>query len=280
MMKRVNSLMIGALGALMAVAVAPAAVAGISATKHNLGSSQTLSVNKTTATAEICVFCHTPHASNTDAPVPLWNRKLGGQSYSMYSSSTLDAAQAPMSASPSLACLSCHDGSQAMDSVINQPGSGGYNAAGARMSPTNWTGATVSNGSGAGSGVLQAGITLIGTDLRNDHPVSIQYGGGIIDAAKCKPSCASGAGSFKDQDFQGLSSSNINGTDYWWVERGGAGRQRTDLILYTRTDGLNSTGAEPFVECATCHDPHVSDKPTFLRVDNAGSNLCLACHIK
>jgi predicted CXXCH cytochrome family protein len=33
------------------------------------------------------------------------------------------------------------------------------------------------------------------------------------------------------------------------------------------------------VECATCHNPHTLNA-TFLRVDNAASNLCLTCHIK
>lgn len=271
-MKRVKNLVIGLVGVVSVVAMVPAAMAGISTTKHNLGSSQAGAVNKTDATAEICVFCHTPHGSDTSAPVPLWNRKLGGQTYTQYGSSTLDGKQAAMSTSPSLACLSCHDGSQAMDSVINQPGSGGYNTAGARMAGT-WSGSTV----GAGTGQLTAGITLIGTDLSNDHPVNIQYGGGGVTTVNCAPNCAD-ASVFRDPDFKGLRQATINSQSYWWVERGAnTTRERTDLILYTRTD---AAGPEPFVECATCHDPHVSDKATFLRVDNAGSALCLACHIK
>lgn len=270
-MKRVKNLVIGLVGVVSVVAMVPAAVAGIATTKHNLGSSQAGAVNKTDATAEICVFCHTPHGSDTSTASPLWNRKLGGQSYTMYGSSTLDGKQAAMATSPSLACLSCHDGSQAMDSVINKPGSGGYNSDGSRMTGT-WSGTTVV----AATGILGAGITLIGTDLSNDHPVSIQYAGGGANATTCAPSCADGA--LRDPDFKGLRNAAINGTNYWWVERGAnTTRERTDLILYTRNDGV---GNEPFVECATCHDPHVSDKATFLRVDNAGSNLCLACHIK
>jgi predicted CXXCH cytochrome family protein len=34
------------------------------------------------------------------------------------------------------------------------------------------------------------------------------------------------------------------------------------------------------VECATCHNPHSSANPPFLRRSNSGSQLCLTCHIK
>jgi predicted CXXCH cytochrome family protein len=34
------------------------------------------------------------------------------------------------------------------------------------------------------------------------------------------------------------------------------------------------------VQCPSCHDPHEADIATFLRNDNAGSSLCLECHIK
>ena len=48
----------------------------------------------------------------------------------------------------------------------------------------------------------------------------------------------------------------------------------------------------PAVECASCHDPHVSEGQagpgptspsagkTFLRISNDGSAVCLACHTK
>jgi predicted CXXCH cytochrome family protein len=34
------------------------------------------------------------------------------------------------------------------------------------------------------------------------------------------------------------------------------------------------------VQCTSCHDPHRSDTPTFLRKSNDGSALCLTCHVK
>ena len=60
------------------------------------------------------------------------------------------------------------------------------------------------------------------------------------------------------------------------------------MILYTRTDvpavgGGTIAGAQPYVECASCHDPHVvavGDQVSFLRISNENSDLCLACHVK
>ena len=116
----------------------PASAQLISTTKHNLGSTGTGSVTFS-GTTEICVFCHTPHGADTSAAVPLWNRVLPApNTYTTYNSlgtSSLDGQTAPVG-SVSLACLSCHDGSLAMNVMINAPGSGGYSSTGAALSGT------------------------------------------------------------------------------------------------------------------------------------------------
>ena len=54
------------------------ASAGIADTKHNLGSGAGPAArNQVSDTAEICVFCHTPHGGDVGAPAPLWNKRLG-----------------------------------------------------------------------------------------------------------------------------------------------------------------------------------------------------------
>jgi len=269
----------------MALGGSPAAQAGISTTKHNLGSTGT-GTNSFSGTAELCVFCHTPHGADSSAAVPLWNRKMAApatyQTYNSLGTSSLDGATAPVG-SVSLACLSCHDGTQAMNVMINQPGSGGYNANGAALAGT-WSGANQTGG------LIGANlITNISPDLRNDHPIGIQYGGGMpAGGAYTQGTIADGA--LKDPDFKGLSYANLNGQSVWWVDTGTAGRQKTDMMLYTRidSDAVDRSGAvvsgalagaQPFVECASCHDPH-SDNPTFLRIANTGSAVCLSCHIK
>jgi predicted CXXCH cytochrome family protein len=255
---------------------AQAAATGIKDTKHNLGSTGT-GVNKFDGTAEICVFCHTPHGADTAASVPLWNRVLPNPStfttYDSLGTSTLNGKVAPVG-SVSVACLSCHDGVTSMSTVINAPGSGGYNAAGAPM-PGGWTGENQTGG------VLKAGIiTNIGQDLKNDHPIGIQYGGGGI--SNTSPTAAT-----KNPDFKAPVNDVLGANRVWWVDTGADNlgtRQKTDMLLYTRgtTNNPGYTGQgdpEPFVECASCHDPHTTN-PTFLRIQNTGSAVCLACHIK
>ncbi|WP_455222345.1 cytochrome c3 family protein [Kaarinaea lacus] len=287
---------------------------------HNLGSTNirpttpngNVPANHSNDTAEICVFCHTPHGGDNTAAVPIWNRRLNDPAnYTRYSSlgtSTFDATEAPVG-SVTIACLSCHDGTQAIDSVINAPGSGGFNTAGQRIG-NNFTGGDICL---VEPWLCPDIVQNLGTDLSNDHPVSMQYGGGGI-------SIQNPAGPTEDPDFvaagnpvlhpQGFTLNNMAAppnaaiTTLWWIERyadsiSSGNRDRTDVILYTRLEGETgvSGGEQPFVECGSCHDPHNVDNPTFLRVSNGvpsqlrpdfpdavspdfGSALCLTCHIK
>ena len=109
------------------------ALAGIANTRHNLSTTGPGGfVGVTAGTADICVFCHTPHAANLSVAAPLWNKQNSGATYTTFStasSSTIDGTVLPVG-SVSLACLSCHDGTQAMDNIINATGSGGLTADG------------------------------------------------------------------------------------------------------------------------------------------------------
>ncbi len=287
-MNKMISIMKGAM-AVSALLVAGSSLAEIENTPHNLGSLGP-GPNKYTNTADTCVFCHTPHGSDTTAPVALWNRKLRTdvQTYITYDSlgtSTLDGKTTTVG-SVSIACLSCHDGTQAMNVVLNAPGSGGWNP---NVDPTvpqsGWTG-PASTASPTGSlNYATASIVEIGIDLRNDHPIGIQYGGGGQDTANP-------AGSFKDKDFRQTTTEVIGGTRVWWVDSPGVGtagvREKSDMLLYTRVGdaakGFTSGNPEPFVECGSCHDPHAArkaaDQVNFLRISNANSAVCLACHTK
>jgi hypothetical protein len=246
------------------------ALAGIANTKHNLGSSPNAGNNGagwnfTTATTEICVFCHTPHGADSSAAVPLWNRHLStGGAYNTYASlqtSTLDAPHTD-TGSVSLACLSCHDGTQAMNTVINSPGSGTTGSIGSSLNQAaggDWV------EFGQMSGAITTEMIYIGTDLRNDHPISIQYAGQ-----------ADGHPAY-DTDFKtALSTSVASGTTVWYIDTNGdSSKDKHDLPLYNRS------GFGALVECATCHDPH-TENTTFLRHNsgNNGSATCLSCHVK
>lgn len=251
-------------------AAAAAATTGVTVTKHNLGTNGTGTNHLTVGTAEICVFCHTPHASNVNVAAPLWNKGVSPGAYTTYStsnSSTLDGEVLAVG-SISLACLSCHDGAQAMDNMVNAPGSDGYTAGGASPAGYTWTGANQTAGKMSG---LPA---TLGKDLTNDHPIGIRYcGGGQIQGTP--------GGGCTDPDFVAPSYATINSQVVFWVETGAnATRSKTDMILYNRTFTSTPAGVGPSVECGSCHDPHNSTNNTFLRLNNDNSAVCLSCHVK
>lgn len=271
------------------------AATGITATKHNLSTTAgNPGANKLTAgTDQICVFCHTPHGADTTAPVPLWNKKLNTAGYTTYNTLGTSSLQGGVLAvgSVSLACLSCHDGTQAMDNMINAPGAGGYTAGGARLAGATWSAAV------GATGVMPAGITNLGQDLTNDHPIGIEYCGGGLTGATTTVS-----GTCRNGDFVGASATttsdgragvtvqtaSINSRQVFWVDLdANAARGKNDIQLYTRDFTAVRTGASaagPSVECGSCHDPHVeskgSDNIMFMRVTTAGSQICLSCHVK
>jgi predicted CXXCH cytochrome family protein len=243
---------------LLTVAYAGQAAAQITGTEHDLSASGPTAGNAGD-NGEICVYCHTPHGSNATIEAPLWNKPSISSTYTSYSSTTIDGVRLDVG-SVSLACLTCHDGSQAMDAVVNAPGMG------------------LGDGNLGDGLVFMTGVALLGTDLSNDHPIGIQYGG--FDSI--------------DPDFvddttvtatSGLATATINSLPRWWVNTtagGNLGRDKEDMILYTRDNGGTN---EPFVECASCHDPHEDNSANpaqvnFLRISNDSSDLCLACHIK
>lgn len=241
-----------------------AMAAGIAGTKHNLSTSG--AGNKTAATDQICVFCHTPHAADVSGAVPLWNKTAPvGNTYAMYSSDSMQGTALALG-SVSLACLSCHDGTQAMDSTVNAPGQG-LGSTGYIGTTGQWSGANQNAGK-------MTGVAALGVALNNDHPIGIPYCGGGLTAALGESSVTGTCG---DTDFNGIQTAQIGSSQAFWVDRGGSGRQRTDIPLYNR-------GGTPHVECGSCHDPHVPQESSglvsFMRVTTSGSAICLACHNK
>jgi predicted CXXCH cytochrome family protein len=240
-------------GAALSLLSAPAQAQGIDATVHDLTGG---------GVDEICVFCHTPHSGRPAAEieVPLWNKPATNSVYQTYDSSTIDGDILALG-SVSAACLTCHDGTQSTDVVINAPGSDGINPLGTEI---------------RGGGRLLDDPSkgdFIGTDLTNDHPIGIQYGGFGTPPV--------------DPDFvdagNGLQVALINGLNRWWVDTEGVPngtREKTDLILYTRTNTVGGGQPEPFVECGSCHDPHSDANEMFLRIENQNSAVCTACHTK
>ena len=118
------------------------------------GSAHDFSGETWNTTGEICIVCHTPHNAMTGiADAPLWNHQLSTATFTLYSTGTLDATMGQPDGSSKL-CLSCHDGTVALE-----------------------------NFGGITTGTTEiTGDALIGTDLSNDHPVSFTYNTALATA--------------------------------------------------------------------------------------------------
>ena len=206
---------------------------GIENTRHNLTMSYLTNGNEPVMDiyrndyGEVCVYCHTPHGANASsgAGMPLWNRTVNPSlNYELYTdaiATTLQLAgdqitdSGAISPGPaSLTCLSCHDGVTAIDSIINMPGSGMYQASQRESVDTvflrtwnqsqaansadlatcaelchNPTGSSIFTSPGdfskfvIGAGTVDASGDFISysspteglVDLRDDHPVGVLY---------------------------------------------------------------------------------------------------------
>ncbi len=127
------------------------------------------------------------------------------------------AAEQPRGASK--ACLSCHDGTIALDSF------GGNN----------------------GSHVMEGGAN-VGTDLANDHPVSVKWEHQDINSG----------------ESAAVPCSKCHLAHGWGNPPGG------DLVFFNG-----------YVECASCHDVHNgTGHEKMLRLPAQNGQLCFHCHGK
>lgn len=156
------------LAMLVAVAMGYSAVSG---TRHDLSSGGGIT-DKSTNEDEKCVFCHTPHQANPSAP--LWNHTLATTAtYGTYSSSTLDATPTDIGGGTAVSnlCMSCHDGSVAVNSLVNPPNDIGAN-------PTMGSGTELN----ASFQIDPNRATNLGTVLSNDHPINFTYDAALATA--------------------------------------------------------------------------------------------------
>jgi hypothetical protein len=216
--------------------------ASIVTTQHNLSITGPGPI-KAVSETQICVFCHTPH--HADSSGPLWNHSLSSaSSYIVPSSATLLSTPQNPPDGDSRLCLSCHDGTVAIGSVINLGGA-----------------ATTISMQDSGTGELTGGKltpntpTNFGTDLSGHHPVSIEVDPALITDKEAQ--CNSGLVSLKVCN-------------------------PTAPVKLLSTANLYGAGPHTHVgvQCSSCHDAHEDPVPgttMFLRVD--ASQLCGLCHV-
>jgi hypothetical protein len=229
---------------------------------HNLSTSSVFSYYRTDEEA-ICVFCHTPHGGKLNGP--LWNRENPtSAAWKHYNSATLSTSLKGLDANRppnpvSMLCLSCHDGSLAVNHVINEPN----NREGAILGPGNATDVFIQDMFGmtpaSRIGGDAAGDTAATGVFTDDHPFSFSY-----DAVLTSDEYQSGNAKYNSLKLPGTAV--------------GLG-----VRFFAGPTGTNN------VECSSCHDPHVNYDELrggnkayapFLITPNTGSALCLACHTK
>ena len=116
-------------------------LAGISGSAHDFGGSNW-------SDNQICLPCHTPHnaiikdTNGDELPAPLWNHELSKATYTLYLDSSGNGVTGELDQYSKL-CMSCHDGTVALDSF----------------------------GGVSGNQYITRPQAILGTDLSNDHPI-------------------------------------------------------------------------------------------------------------
>lgn len=213
-------------------------------TPHSLGAKSATNIDE----QSVCVFCHTPTVDLSKLPagvavVPLWQSVTGASGVFVMFDDIGRSGRGDTSAigSQSIACLSCHDGNQALsisklsgDHPYGTPYRGYSKAQVAKMGKRNFE-------------TDEVGVTA-------KYLVALD-------------------------EFREPTQGTVDNRAVWWVSSSGLGGRRTrdDLPLYLRNVG--GTDDVPHIECSSCHNPHSSAK-LFLRGNTAGSSLCLTCHVK
>lgn len=245
-------------------------------TKHNLSASGPGAV-RAVSEDRICVFCHTPHESSSDAP--LWNRRASSAAYIPYDSPTLVATPGQPTGASKL-CLSCHDGTIALGDVLSE------------STPIAM----------AGGGIMPPGPGLIGTDLRDDHPISFPYTDSYsqLSSDLAPPNTWDDRVQLDDQGMLQCTTCHDPHKDIWGkflvMDNTGAALcqecHTMDLFGATphATSGRswNGRGANPWSHtryrtvaanaCLNCHLSHHAPGDESLLTRELEEDVCLACH--
>ena len=153
------------------------AQAGIVNSKHDFSNAGTGGNWGSSDVNEVCIFCHTPHNAQNVSGAPLWNRAGLTKTFKVYANGGSLNATVGQPTGNTLLCLSCHDGSIAIDQFIQ-----GKQGAPKMMA----IGDVYYPGSPYGQGRPNIGGNYTGNgnvnDLANDHPVSFTYDAALAAA--------------------------------------------------------------------------------------------------
>jgi hypothetical protein len=207
----------------------------------------------TTTYVNACQICHIPHKAPdasgvTGAGAPLWNHHPSlNSSYVTYdhgNSATFNALGLTATLGSSVACLSCHDGSMAVNQSYSATGpsqNGTTTGAVAYYAPT-FAVETATSTTGNWVSASGAGPYLGRNDLTHMHPLGVSYSAALAVDPTLQPLPTPGT------------------------------------VFAQMLKGPNKT-----VECASCHDIHdvIGASGTVshdLIVDLNNAQLCNTCH--
>jgi predicted CXXCH cytochrome family protein len=227
----------------------PSSVVG---SAHNLSASGPGGVRAATE-EQVCIFCHAPH--NATPVRPLWNRAMPVEPYAIYTSRALDAAPGQPTGMSKM-CLSCHDGTIALGSVVS------------RGTPILMSG---------GATTLPPGASNLGTDLRDDHPVSFRYDGALAaqdphvrDPALLPPRVRLDANN--ELQCTTCHDAHDNSLGDFLV------MHNSDSQLCNACHQVGTTTITAHAGCAACHQPHTAPSGPYLLRRQTISETCLSCH--
>ncbi len=281
-------------GAVVSAGVFAARLSDVRGTVHNLAHPDNL-INYTLASGPFpnrtvvavspqpgfCIFCHTAHTNSISTP-PLWNKAFPLSAYATYTSSSLDAlgdqgiTELGQPDDNSKMCLSCHDGTVAIGTVavLNGLTNQIIDLSGTSFSPVE--GAMPASPDNVDIGDTTGYTRRLGVDLRNDHPISVNYTDTLAT---------------RDGELRAVDSNQKSVFDNGRTIGPRDDRAQHHLPLFGVVGWAQ-------VQCPTCHDPHIRDdnpavgNQKFLRLNrfqeaqptalfsDTNDIICLGCHEK
>ena len=208
---------------------------------------------RATTQEQVCIFCHTPH--NASPIRPLWNRFMPVNAYIVYSSNSLDARPGQPTGSSKM-CLSCHDGTIALGSIVSQNQI-------IQMAQ--------------GITTLPPGSSNLGTDLSDDHPISFRYTSLLAtrDTRLVAPQILPPALRLDaNGELQCTTCHDAHDDSFGHF----LVMDNADSALCRSCHQIQDTSVTAHTQCSSCHQSHSAASGPFLLVGATVTETCVSCH--
>lgn len=225
---------------------------GVEGSVHDFSRTNSVTYGAWNTRDGVCSACHAAHHTASSQIAPLWVHATTTANFTPYSSPTLNAVVGQPDGE-SLACLSCHDGTLGVNTLLTAAG-------------TN---------ANSGAAVPITGEAALGTDLHTTHPISFIYDANLAttDGGLENPT------TYHIGDPKSTLSVSTAPVPTNWPGSSLTGKTIDQAMLFNHK-----------MQCSSCHDVHRLDgsAPTsgiLLRISGSdlggrGSTICRTCHIK